>query len=105
MTNPIWKSDASTTKWQVPFEFSIGFPTDADVVTGTPATHPGGNWFEAMAEEIRNVIVAAGLDYDPSDTTQFYRAIVILFSAPYAGAVLVEPGNYVLLASGEHVDL
>lgn len=76
--NPLWKSDASPTIWAVPAAFSMGFPRARDVVTQAPPTHPGGYWFESMADEIRAVIEAAGLTFDPTDTSQFLAAIEIL---------------------------
>lgn len=105
MTNPLWKSNASPLRWAPRAGLSIGYPTAADLVTGTLATHIGGTWFEAMAEEIRNVIDAAGLVFDPTDTTQFLQAIVILTGSTYHHAILVESGEYLLTESGERIYL
>lgn len=51
------------------------FPTGGNPGTGTPATNPGPWWFHMMTEEMRNVIVAAGLTPDKSDVTQFITAL------------------------------
>jgi hypothetical protein len=77
--NPLWKSDAAPVPWAVPTSFSFGFPQAGDLATNAHPTHIGGAWFEAMAEEMQAVIEAAGLTFDPTDITQLYRAIVILF--------------------------
>ena len=78
MTKPIWNGNASATRWAAPASFSVGFPTDGDAVTGTPPTHPGGTWFQNQIAEMRAVIEAAGLVFDPTDTTQFLAAIQAL---------------------------
>ena len=63
------------TPWEPPPSFSFGYPGDADVSIGVTPTRPGLWWFHAMGEEIRNVIAAAGLAQDLTDTTQFTTAI------------------------------
>jgi len=102
---PLWKANASALKWAPPASRSIGYPTAGDTATSTPATHIGGEWFEAMVEEIRNVIDAAGLVFDPTDTTQFFQAIVILLGSTYHNALLTESGDYLLTESGERIYL
>lgn len=103
--NPLWQANASTTHWAPPVSLSFGFPTDGDVVTGRRPTHVGGEWWEAMAEEIRNCIDAAGLTYDPADTTQFFQAVVILLGSTYHNALLSEAGDFLLTESGERIYL
>lgn len=100
MTTAFWKGNASSAPWAPPAYFSIGFPTAGDLVTGTPPTYVGATWFQGMAEEIRNVIEAAGLSFDPTDTTQFYQAIVILLGATFRPAVLTETGIQLLTEAG-----
>lgn len=105
MTSPLWKSDASPLRWASAVDLSIGYPTAGDLVTNTPPTRVGGTWCQGMADEIRNVIDAAGLIFDPTDTTQFYQAIVILLGSTYRNAILVESGEYLLTESGERIYL
>lgn len=54
---------------------SIGYPTSGNPGTATPATKPGPWWYHMMTEEIRNVLVAAGITPDGSSTTQLAAAI------------------------------
>ena len=79
----LWKSDASSTPWGAPTSFSIGYPASGDKATLTHPTRIGAWWFQSMADEIRNVIVAAGLIYDPTDPTQLLAAINSLFHPTY----------------------
>ncbi len=57
---------------------SAGFPTGGNPVQGIAATKPGDAWYYGIGEEIRNVILAAGLT--PSNTVldQLAQAIEIL---------------------------
>jgi len=79
----IWKSDAAPSTWAPPARFSTGYPTDGDLATGVHPTRPGAWWFQSMVDEIRNVIVAAGLIYDPTDPTQLLTALQSLFHPTY----------------------
>lgn len=56
-----------------PVSPSTGYPTDGGV--GVPAATGGAYWFHQHAEEIRNVIVAAGLTPLNTDLTQLLTAI------------------------------
>ena len=78
MTLELWKFDASGTEWSPAASFSIGYPTAGDVTTQTHPTHIGGTWFRGMAAEIKAVIEAAGLTFDPANVFQFLQAIEIL---------------------------
>lgn len=80
--NPLWKSDAAPTPWSPAAAYSIGYPQGGDLITGTHPTRPGGDWFEAMATEIKAVIEGAGLTFDPTDTSQFLKAIRVLVAPP-----------------------
>lgn len=54
---------------------SLGFPSDGNPATNTPAGTPGAYWFYQISEEIRNVIVAFGLTPDATQVTQLAQAI------------------------------
>ena len=56
-----WESNSHGTPPPVPSVPSIGYPTDGDLLTSVPPTNPGAYWFHMMTEEIRAVIVAAGI--------------------------------------------
>jgi hypothetical protein len=51
------------------------YPTDGDLVSGIPASTPGAWWFHMLSEEVRNVIIGAGLTPDFKSTNQLYSAI------------------------------
>ena len=57
---------------------SAGFPTGGDPVRGIAATKPGAEWFYGIGEEIRNVILAAGLTPSNNMLNQLAQAIEIL---------------------------
>lgn len=59
----------------VPDSFPIGYPQEGNVNTGTKATKAGLWWWHMMTEELRAVIVAAGLRPDPSQVNQVTAAI------------------------------
>lgn len=67
---------------------SPGYPTNGNPQTATPATEPGEWWFHMMTEEIRAVIVAAGLTPDHADVTQLAQAIQALFVANQKAVVI-----------------
>lgn len=57
---------------------SAGYPTGGDPVRGIAATKPGDAWYYGIGEEIRNVILAAGLTPSNNDLDQLAQAIEIL---------------------------
>lgn len=59
---------------------SEGYPTDGSPELGTPATLPGAAWFYAIGEEIRNAIVALGLDPEKLDPKQMGAGLTALIS-------------------------
>lgn len=63
---------------------SIGYPTSGNPATATPATKPGEWWYHMITEEIRAVIVAAGLTPDHEDLDQLSQAIAALGGVPDA---------------------
>lgn len=79
----LWQSNAAPTLWGPPASFSVGYPSSGDKATGAHPTRPGAWWFQSMVNEIRNVIVAAGMIYDPTDTTQLFKAITSLCNPSY----------------------
>lgn len=60
---------------------SIGYSTPGDPATSTPATKPGKWWYHMVTEEIRAVIVAAGLTPDHTNVAQLAQAIQQLINA------------------------
>ena len=57
---------------------SAGYPTGGDPVLGIAATKPGDAWYYGIGEEIRNVILAAGLTPSNNVLDQLAQAIEII---------------------------
>lgn len=75
-----YRSGASRTAPTPPVTPSVGYPTEGDSATLTPATIPGEYWHHAVTSEIVGVIEAAGLT--PDDTVvQLLAAIRALLAA------------------------
>lgn len=72
---------------------SIGYPTGGDPQTGTPATRPGAYWFYQITEELRGVIVAAGITPDHENVTQLAAAIQALIAAGNR-SIVVDPATF-----------
>jgi len=76
-----FSSGASGTPPTAPVSPSIGYATAGNPGTGTPATKPGAWWYHLVTEELRAVIVAAGLTPDHTNTTQLAQAVQALIAA------------------------
>lgn len=72
-----WLSGASGSPPSAPGSPSIGYPRDS-VAGVSPPTNPGAHWFYQISEELRGVVVAAGLTPDNTVLTQLLDAIKIL---------------------------
>jgi hypothetical protein len=70
-----FSSGSSASPPTAPASPSIGYATAGNPGTGTPATKPGPWWYHMMTEEIRGVLVAAGLTPSQSDVTQLLQAL------------------------------
>ena len=73
-----YQSGASATPPSAPVSPSTGYPTEGDALTATPATIPGPYWFYQLGEELRNVLVQAGITPDHADLTQLADAVQAL---------------------------
>lgn len=76
-----FSSGASGTPPTAPVSPSIGHPTGGNPGTGTPPTKPGPYWYYMITEELRALIVAAGLTPDQSNTTQLAQAVQAMITA------------------------
>lgn len=86
-------SGASGTPPTAPASPSIGYPTNGNAGTGTPATKPGEYWYHMITEEMRAVIAAAGLTPSQSNLTQLLQALPgALASRPEMARSLVANG-------------
>lgn len=76
-----FESGASGTPPTPPASPSTGYPTNGNPGTATPATQPGEWWFYQQTEELRNLVVAAGLTPDRTNVTQVAQAVQTLIAA------------------------
>lgn len=65
-----------------------GYFQSGDPQSGTAATVPGADWFNAVQEEILSVIEGAGLDPNKADRAQLYAAIQNMVLSLGGGALL-----------------
>ncbi|MCA8045466.1 gp53-like domain-containing protein [Burkholderia arboris] len=61
-----------------------GYFTEGDPVAGLPATNVRGSWLNMIQEELRAVVVAAGMTPSKTNYTQVRDAIAALY-APLSG--------------------
>lgn len=76
-----WQSGASGTPPSAPASPSVGYPKDS-VPGVSPATNPGAHWFFQVSEEMREVLVAAGITPNSASLTQLRDAIRALCGQP-----------------------
>lgn len=75
-----YESGAVGTPPSAPTSPSNGYPTDGDPTVGTPATRPGAHWYHKIGEELRSIIVAAGLTPSDAVLTQLKSALDALYA-------------------------
>ncbi|MCH5146367.1 hypothetical protein JMF94_14890 [Desulfovibrio sp. UIB00] len=57
-----------------------GYFRNGDAVAAIPPTVPGAQWFNMVQEELRNLVVAAGLTPSATDDTQLAQAVAALIA-------------------------
>ena len=67
---------------------SSGYPTPGNPGSGVPATKPGAYMWYMLVEEIRNLIVGAGLTPDKTNVSQVLAAVQALVASPGNGIEL-----------------
>jgi phage-related tail fiber protein len=100
-----FSSGASGTPPSAPGSPSTGYATSGNPGTATPATKPGAYWYHMVTEELRALIVAAGLTPDHTNTSQIAQAVQALIAAgeanDYKASVRVATtANIAALAGG-----
>lgn len=75
-----FSSGAFGTPPTAPVTPSSGYATSGNPGTGTPATKPGAWWYHMVTEELRALIVAAGLTPDYTNTSQIALAVQALIA-------------------------
>lgn len=88
MDNRSFESGAAGVPPAAPVAPSVGYPTDGDPLTSQQATIPGAWWFHQIGEELRAILVAAGITPNAASNTQLLAAIKTLIDA--------QAGNYAL---------
>lgn len=76
-----FSSGASGTPPSAPGSPSTGYATSGNPGTATPATKPGAWWYHMVTEELRKLIVDAGLTPDYTNTSQISQAVQALIAA------------------------
>lgn len=75
----VYGSNVSGTAPAAPAVPLVGFPRAGNSLTGEKATRPGPYWYHMITQELRNVVVAAGLTPDASDLDQVLQALRAMF--------------------------
>lgn len=87
----MYRVDTSTAAASLPAPGATGdqgYFQSGNPLAGTPATVPGADWFNAVQEELMNVVVQGGLVPDKIDRTQVFTAIQNLVLSLGGGALL-----------------
>lgn len=80
-----YKLNASATPPAFPASFSVGYPQPASVDGSTPPTYPGAWMWYALVEEMRNVILAAGMTPSAAAVNQVSLAVQSMITAAVGG--------------------
>ena len=100
-----YEADAIETAPDLSKLLSVGYPTNGNPNTGTPATLPGAAWFYMITAELMSVLTTADVTPDRNKVDQLITAITKLIDSkaaatlpagtilPYAGKI-VPPGFF-----------
>ena len=72
---------------------SFGYPRSKDEGTGAPATVPGPFFYYKLNEELRNIIVGAGLTPSDDELDQIFQAMQLMLAAVPSGTIMDFPGD------------
>lgn len=91
MDNRALESGAAAAPPSAPTSPSMGYPTKGNPSAGTPASKGGVYWHYQIGEELRAILVAAGITPDHTNLTQLLSAIRVLdnIAAPVGSVVFV----------------
>lgn len=89
----VFSSGAAAGTPAAPATPSTGYPMGGNPQTGTLATKVGAYWFYQITEELRGVIVAAGITPDHTNVTQLAAAIQTLIQAGNR-SIVVDPATF-----------
>jgi hypothetical protein len=71
----VFEGDAAASAPTPPATPSVGYHTDGNPGTGTPASLPGAYYFHQIATELQAVVTAGGIAPDPADLGQLLSAL------------------------------
>lgn len=77
----VFLSSVSGTPPAAPAVPLVGFPRAGNAMTGEKATRPGPYWYHMITQELRNLVVAAGLTPDAGSLNQVLLALQAMFAA------------------------
>jgi len=100
----MYRIDDSTAATSLPTpetEGTEGFFTEGNPATGTPATNVRGSWLNMIQEELRAVVVAAGLTPSKTVYTQLRDAIASM----YGGGRLLRTSVYTNVGGTQYVSV
>lgn len=92
-----YRLNISATPPTPPSSFLIGYPQAGSQDGTTPPTFAGTWWYYMMTEELRNLIIAAGLTPSPTNLNQVTLAVEAL--AAVAAQLAVGSGVYTNIAN------
>lgn len=84
----VFEAGAAGSAPAAPATPSTGFATGGNPGGGVPATKPGAYWFHMITEELRRVIVDAGLTPNHTNVAQLSQAIGLLSPSVAPGAIV-----------------
>lgn len=93
-------SGASATPPTAPVSPSVGYTQPGNPGGGVPATKPGPWWYHMITEELRAVIVAAGLTPNQVDTSQLLQALPAALASRPEMSRSLSPAGYQKLPGG-----
>lgn len=96
-----YESGAAASPPTAPVTPSIGYPTNGDPLTPTPATMPGAFWFFKIGEALRSIITGCGFTPSDDDLLQLAKSIQsgglnIALAAGTSDAIIATFGQPVL---------
>lgn len=77
----VFLSSVSGTPPAAPAVPLVGFPRAGNAMTGEKATRPGPYWYHMITQELRNIVVAAGLTPNAGSLNQVLLALQAMFAA------------------------
>ncbi|MFA6076364.1 MAG: hypothetical protein WC778_11105 [Negativicutes bacterium] len=88
-----FQAGAAASPPTAPASPSVGYATNGNPSTATPATQPGAFWFHKIGEELRAAIVAGGISPSDTDLGQLAKTKQLHFIALTASGNFTTPAN------------